>query len=366
MEYSIIIPYHSNETYLQLCLSTLVKTIPETVEIIIVVNNNQDSLPDFLEDKQFRVLASPQNLGYSKAINLGAEAALGKYLIFSDADTVYLDANWFNNLTAFYTSNDRIGIASSKLIDPDSNRIIDFGMGLSRYNNIHPFKDRPGDFEPALLTRQVQMACSANLIIEKELFSNLGQLDTDLINFYQDNDLCLRIKEMGKECWVVANSIVYHRGASASINRSSYRADIKGYYVAKNIHRMTIDGDIYFDINFRSLEAALQKRISSDKYLLIDLSTVADGDWFQQLIGKYLEIYLTYEFKLSERDVNHISLLDELGINIIQTTVPVIYLVDRYIALKANALWMRLRDCTTDLVIDRNMNIVPFCEIDHA
>src|ERR1700749_304989 len=102
MEYSIIIPFHSNEMYRQLCLNTLVKTIPETVEIIVVVNNNQDAPPDYLQNKRFRVLISPQNLGYSKAINLGAEAAFGKYLIFSDADTVYLDANWFNNLTAFY------------------------------------------------------------------------------------------------------------------------------------------------------------------------------------------------------------------------------------------------------------------------
>ncbi|BAU51868.1 glycosyltransferase family 2 protein [Mucilaginibacter gotjawali] len=366
MEYSIIIPYHSNETYLQLCLNTLVKTIPESVEIIVVVNNNQGSPPSYLEDKRFRALISPQSLGYSKAINFGAEAALGKYLIFSDADTVYLDADWFDNLTAFYHSDDQIGIASSKLIDPDSNRIIDFGMGLSRYNNIHPFKDRPVDFKPALSARQVQMACSANLIIERELFSDLGKLDTDLVNFYQDNDLCLRVKEIGKECWVVANSVVYHRGGSASINRSPYRADIKGYYAAKNFHRMTIDGEVYFDINFQSLEAALRKKVSLGKYLLIDLSTVADGDWFQQVISKYLAIYLTYEFKYSERDVRHIPLLDVLGINIIQTTVPVIYFVDRYIALKANALWMRLRDCAADLVIDRNMNIVPFCEIDHA
>jgi len=366
MEYSVIIPYHSNETYLQLCLSTLTGTIPETVEIIVVVNNNQGILPSQLEDKRFTVLTSPQNLGYSKAINLGAEAASGKYLIFSDADTVYLDADWFNNLTAFYTSGDQIGIASSKLIDPASDRIIDFGMGLSKYNNIHPFKDRPIDFKPALINRQVQMACSANLIIEKELFFNLGKLDTDLVNFYQDNDLCLKVREVGKECWVVANSIVYHKGSSTSVNRLPYRADIKGYYVARNFHRMKIDGDVYFEINFHSLEKTLQKKISSGKYLLIDLSTVADGDWFQQVISQYLEIYLTYEFKYIERDVSHIPLVDALGINIIQTTVPIIYFVDRYISLNGNALWTRLRDCSQDLVIDRNMNIVPFAKIDHA
>ena len=249
MKHSIIIPYHSNETYLSLCINTLQQTIPNETEIIVVINSPEKPKISSTLSKKLKVISIGKSIGYSKAINIGAEAAKGQYLIFSDCDTVYTQKEWFNNLTSFYSTNKKIGIASSKLINPFTNRIIDFGMALSKYNNIHPFMDREADFTLTLKNRRVQMACSANMIIERDLFMQLGMMDTDLINYYQDVDICLRLKDFKKECWVVANSIVYHKGSSSNVKRDSYRADIKGIYVSKNYFRMQNDIEDYFKLN---------------------------------------------------------------------------------------------------------------------
>lgn len=356
MEYSIIVPYHSNINYLNLCIQSLTTTVPDEVEIIVVANNSNKLEHNKLEfSDRIKVINVYKNLGYSKAINLGVEHSSGKYLIFSDSDVVYYDSDWFNNLTSFYLSNEAIGIASSKLINPLTDRIIDYGMALSKYNNAHPFMDRPIGFEPTMKNLKVQMACSANMIIERDLFYSLGMIDTDLINFYQDTDICLKLKDFGKECWVVANSLAYHKGSSAQINRLSYRADIKGYYVAKNLHRMEIDLDKYFKINFDWLQK--RKPIKRKKYLFVDCSSVADREWFYKIIGQYFELYDIYEIGSPNRDIDHISLIDYLGTNILKTDVPIIYFVDRYIAVSNNTIWSKFRDCSEDIVIDRNANI---------
>lgn len=365
MEYSIIIPFHSNRTYLELCLTSLENTVPKSVEIIIVVNNSKQDKTLQINKERFKVLSVNQNIGYSKAINLGANTATGKYLIFCDSDTVYLQADWFYNLTTFYTLNKNVGIASSKLVNPTSNRIIEFGMALSKYNNIHPFMDRPISFEPTKNNRRVQMACSANMIIEKDLFLRMGMLDVDLFNYYQDNDLCLRLKDFKKECWVVANSVAYHKGSSCDINKASYRADIKGYYMAKNFHRMDLDLQEYFKINYEYFR--LHEKINNDKtrYLLIDISTVADDEWYYDVIKKYFSIYDIYELRHPVRDTEYLSLIDFLGVNILKTDVPIIYFVDRYISLNKNSLWRKLRNCNSDIIIDRNTNIVGFANLEN-
>ncbi len=364
MEYSVIVPYHSNKHYLKLCLSSLQKTLPPEVEVIVVVNNAnfKNGTPE-IDEKRFHVIKIDRNIGYSRAINHGVQEASGKHLVFADSDTIYTHKDWFQNLTGFYKSSYRIGIASSKLINPYTNRIIDFGIAWSRCTNSHPFMDRPANLPIVSKNRRVQMACSANMIIEKDLFISMGMMDTDLLNYYQDNDLCLRLKDFNKECWVVSDSLVYHKGSSTNISREPYRADIKGLYLAKNVNRIEQDHHHYFDIN---LSYVLKKNPSTKitgKFLLIDISTVADFGWFQDIIIEHFSIYDTYDFKFGKRDSSHIPLIDQLGSNILTLSLPIIYFVDRYISLLNNTLWTVLRDCKHDLVIDRNFNIVPFAQL---
>ena len=360
MKYSIIVPYHSNKNYLHLCLQSLINTVPKSVEIIVVVNNNNENGYNVdIPYNRVKVIRVKENLGYSKAINLGVEKSKGEYLIFLDSDTVCFDKNWFSNLTSFYASTENIGIASSKLINPSTGRIIDFGMALSKYNNAHPFMDRPVNFPPTLENRKVQMACSANMIIERNLFYELGMIDTDLVNFYQDTDICLKLKDHNKECWVVANSLAYHRGSSTEVNRASYRADVKGHFMAKNFHRMEIDLDNYFQTNYDYFEIENKHQIKQ-KYLLVDCSSIADREWFYKIIGRYFSLYDIYEVSYPIRDISHISLIDHLGTNILKMNVPIIYFVDRFISLKNNSIWENFRDCSRDIIIDRNANIVSY------
>lgn len=355
MNVSIVVPYHSNRNLLDACLRSLLKTVPDDVEIILVQNNADASKIGFeVESQRVRSIIIPKNLGYSKAINLGVAEARGEVLILSDADSFYMPG-WYTALLADHTGLNPYGMTSAKLLNPLTGRIIDFGMGLTTFNNAHPFKDMPADHTLVSRSRQVQMACSACMMITREAFDTVGGMDEDLYNFYQDTDLCLRLNEAGYSVFISEAPRVFHQGDSAETNRSAYRADVKGVYYGKNMDRMHVDMHKYFDEAFQHLR---QQCNFLPKYAYINCSTVADYNWYQEVILQYFRLDHIGDFSQPHRDSDRLNLLSLLPHNALQSAQPNIYFIDRYVSLITNVYWRHLREGRGDLVIDRNANMV--------
>jgi GT2 family glycosyltransferase len=359
-EYSIIVPFHSNLKALELCLTTLLQTVPNEVEKLVVLNNERDEDATIhLEAwKGIRFVHYKRSLGYPCAINKGATIAAGRKLIFCDADTFYRTP-WFGHLTRFHARTPNIGLVSSRLLDPNTFRVLDFGVGFTKYNAPHPQRDMLASDPTVSSRRKVQAACSANVIIEAKLFERLGMFDEGLNNGYCDLDLCLRLNEAGCDCWVISQSTVFHRGNSSNLHNDTYRGDIKAVFWAKNIARIQPDMHRYFkdNIAFKGFGA------DSAEYLLVDLSSVADREWHHEMLRENFKLISIYNYPMPARDLPAISLIDHLGLNILETRVPILYFVDRFIALRGNHLWHEMRKNKSDLVMDRNANIMRMEEV---
>ncbi|HEX2834440.1 MAG TPA: glycosyltransferase [Thermoanaerobaculia bacterium] len=357
---SIVIPFHSNARLLELSLATIAATVPDGVEILLVFNNSDASaLPANVDTRRIRILDLGRSAGYAHAANAGAAAATRHRLIFSDADTFYAPG-WFERLTSFHASTKGIGVASPKLLDPKTGRVADFGIAFTRYNAPHPQMDVFAEHATVQAHRRVQAACSACMIVDAGLFQAAGGFDPDLHNFYTDLDFCIRLNERGFENWVVADAIAYHRGSSAQTHRDAYKADVKAVFAAKNGPHITIDMPEYFRSEIRHF------RISHDApgpYVLIDLSTVVDRGWHHELLRELLPIVSVYEYALPTRDASSISLIEHLGVSILDFRTPLLYFVDRFVALRTNVMWHSLRNANGDLVVDRNGNIATLAEI---
>lgn len=365
LKYSIIIPYHSNQNLLKVCLQSLLNSVPNDVEIIVVANNsNEQELQINLPDARCRLIKVKHELFYPKAINLGVEHARGDIMIFCDAD-IYCTPGWFQKLTNFYNSRPDIGYCSSKLLDPADGSIIDFGIGFTAYNSPHPFKGRPADFSLVGQNIRVQAACAANSIIAKEVFIELGGFDERLVHSYSDIDLCLRLRERGLGTYCVHDSLVYHKGSSTigSGMSNSLKGDTKGYYMALNAHRIKIDMDRYYSMAIE--EQRRTKLKLSSEYYLVDLTTIADKQWHYDMFSELMKTRWTdrYNCPYRERDAVHISLYELFDSNIRNLRFPILFFTDDYRALRNNDIWCHLRDCSRDWVIDRNANILPFCAL---
>ncbi|MCF8276166.1 MAG: glycosyltransferase [Flavobacteriales bacterium] len=355
---SIIIPYYNETHLIEGCIYSILQSVQtKRVEVIVVVSNPSIVEPN-IDDERVSILRGEKALSYPEAINFGAEKSNGKYLIFSDSD-VFVSKSWFTSLIHFFIANESkgVGIASSKLLNPDNDSILDFGIAFSNYNSPHLHRSRRKDTPLTNENQAVQAACSASMMTTREKFHAVSGLNTRLPYSYCDLDLCLRYKSRNWSTWVVADAIAYHQGDSSKIISGTSKSDVKSRFWALNEGNISIDLPDYFKKHFEIFNRSFKL---SDSYLLVDVSTVVDRDWYYDIFVSDLGIPINdiYQKGFSTRDASHIPLYGFLGWNVLKLRFPLLFFTDDFSALVPNKLWWEIRPKGKDMIIDRNAN---FC-----
>jgi GT2 family glycosyltransferase len=344
-----------------LCLGSLEKDGGAFDEIIIVSNGGQrPPKPPSIGGTSIQVLHYEEALGYAAAINRGAEKARSHFLLFCDADTFFPISGWVTKHLELRASNPNIGITSSKLINYRTDRILDFGIGRTRLSNFHPCRDALVSDPRVQNSRPVQMACSAVMMIERELFRCVGGFDESLRYYYQDVDLCLRLKKEHRQVWVVADAIAYHRGGSSNLTRAPFQIDERAHYTVKNAPLMEVDYPRYLK---EALAPYLDHVTSSGPFGLVNLSTMIDMNVALEVIGNYSAIKTVAAWTPPSRDIESITLPDVVETRVLRYKGPLLIFVDRFLCLRFNALWRSARDTNADLVVDRHANVFLFDQI---
>lgn len=369
MRQSIIIPFHKDKGMLLFSLKTLRETLPDDQDIdIIVVGNNSDSSElDFQipwpDVKYYKIY---KDLLYPGAVNYGVAKASGEIITICDPDVFFLP-NWYMPLLyAFIEKN--AGVVSSKLINPCSGRILDFGVYYSKYNAIHSLMGAKADHPLAKYDRKVQSACSAVFMTSKTLFESVGGMELDLPFAYTDFDFCLKLYAKGYPTWVIADSCVYHKGSTDPNNSKYYsfsylRTDCKGLFYAKDYHIMKLDFGQWFKESYNYFRKEYPDY--PYRYVLIDLTTIYNREDYYDIFQNDMGIeFLDREVvRIKSRNAPAVSLHQEVSFNLIDCNSPLLYFVDTFISLFHNDLWFKMRDISKDIIIDRHGNILPCTDI---
>lgn len=249
--FSIIVPYHKGDSYLKLCLESLLYTVRPSDEIIVVINNEEPEIHKFkLNNSRIKYINYYENLGYAKAVNKGVLHAKNDYVIFCDYDLIFL-SGWLEKSWKLFASDESIGATSCKLIDPYENKVLDFGIAFSGYNFAHPHLGLSPNHPLVRQNRIVQMGCTGGFLIAKSTFQTVGGFNEEFGTLYTDLDICLRLKSKGYVIGEVADAIAYHFGGDLvhdnRIYKQSYlKADVKGVFMKNNADVIVEDLSIYY------------------------------------------------------------------------------------------------------------------------
>jgi len=217
-EVSVIIPVYNAYDYTERCLESLYASMPKgfAFETIVVDNGSFDETTSLADAKynKFRCLHQPKNLGFARACNIGADAATGRYLYFLNNDT-YVFPGAISALHDVLTKNRSVGIAGSRLLYPDFT-VQHAGIACTDELTFdHVFRGYPSEHPFVLEKRGMLAVTGASLMIEKEDFFSLGKFDEDLINSYEDIDLCLKMRKSGREVLYAPDSVLLHYEGSS-------------------------------------------------------------------------------------------------------------------------------------------------------
>ena len=164
----------------------------------------------------FRLATLSANGGYSTVNNLGASLARGRMLLLLNSDVLPSRPGWLSRMVDFYDAHPQIGALAPKLLYEDDS-IQHAGLyferppGAESWSNEHFYKGLHSAFPAANIARAVPAVTGACLMIGAELYRELGGLRGSYVRGdYEDSDLCLRLREQGRECWYLPTVELYH------------------------------------------------------------------------------------------------------------------------------------------------------------
>jgi len=240
----ILVNYRSENNLLQ-CLLSLERFLIDINHEIVIVNNDAEEF--LLEIKknfpQAVIIEQKENVGFGRAINAGAEISEGEILFILNPDTEILDD--LNPIVEILEKNPEIGAVGPKLLG-ENGKIQEWSTGveisfldLIRNNLGLP---RSKKIWESLATRETYWISGAALFIPREIFLQMGGFDENFFMYFEDNDLCRRIRGVGKKLLYFPEVAIRHWGGKSSQDSQKQ----KQYFFASQ--------DYYFQKHFGSVQ----------------------------------------------------------------------------------------------------------------
>lgn len=216
---SIIIVHFDNRSILSECLQSCKKITYPNYEIIIV-NNGSKSLLTVSELQSSTVgiatlINTYENMGYSKANNMGIEKALSHhadYVLLLNDDTV-VSPNFLEILLEEGEKSPGTGILGPKvyyLSDPKRISFAGAYFDSQTCRVFTPGADRIDDGDSSIPSDSDYISGCA-LLIKKEAIEKIGRLDERFFLYWEDVDWGLRSKKAGLRNMIVPSAHIWHR-----------------------------------------------------------------------------------------------------------------------------------------------------------
>lgn len=194
-----------------------------------------DKLPPH---QKFSILRIEKNRGFTGGNNIGIEYILKErktdYILLLSNDTV-VDKDFLGELVKVGESDDKIGVVGPTVYYYDNdnqNRIQSAGAKIN-WNKGNITLLRSGDIDNRKFHEliEVDYVAGCALLAKKELFEKIGYLNTDYFAYWDDTELCIRVKEAGYKVLCIPKAKIWHKGLSTTKKTSGFYE----YHMARNM-----------------------------------------------------------------------------------------------------------------------------------
>jgi len=225
----IIVTYNSLNTVDE-CLASLLASGLSAPQIHIVDNNSVDeTVPHILRNYPgVEVIRSPENLGFSKANNLGVRESLSELVMFANPDVIFLPGA-VEELVQALTVRRATGICGPLILDRDlcpkpesylfpvsvlGTFLLQFHLWKLAY---HAYKSLDQILRLKHPRRRAALS-GACMVVRREDFVRVGGFDEDLFMYGEDFDLCEKVLQAGLEVVQVPAAKIIHIGGGTYTN----------------------------------------------------------------------------------------------------------------------------------------------------
>ncbi len=249
VDISIVIVNWNVRDLLRKCLESIYKFTKDiTYEVFVVDNNSSDASAEMVSQEfpQARLIANSQNRGFAAANNQGFSLAKGRYALMLNPDT-QLTNNALKAMVEFMDANPAINAIAPRLTFADGSLqhscrhfpnfftdlmetfFLDELCAKNKICNWYKMGLWPHD-----RMRQVDQPYGACLMFRTEDLRRLQFMDERFFMYYDEVDLCYRLKKSGGKIFFLPQISIVHHG-----NRSSKQ-------IGSACHRWKLQSQIRF------------------------------------------------------------------------------------------------------------------------
>jgi GT2 family glycosyltransferase len=230
--------HHRGREMLDICLRSLLESTDAKPEIVVVLNGCDEELPDIVESSsRIHVVDTGEPVGFSAANNIGVAwakrrlGAAGAYY-FVNNDTRSEPDSLARQLDALNAAPNTAVVGPTLLIEWAPDHLNSLGLNVT--DDAWGWDEGIGialaDYGPLPQRRQVVAVTGSAMLVDAEVYDRVGGW-TELYDYYfEDIDLCLKIRNAGFDVVHEPTAVVGHH-VSATMTLGS---DHKFYLFYRN------------------------------------------------------------------------------------------------------------------------------------
>jgi N-acetylglucosaminyl-diphospho-decaprenol L-rhamnosyltransferase len=231
----VIVTYRSREDIASCLQSVKAAVAGIHAEIVVIDNASGDGTVEIAQaESGVRVVALPQNVGFSAGINAGLRATTGRYVWWVNPDGRLIDGS-VRDVLAWMDDHPDVGIIGGKILDPDgtvqrsARSFPSYGAALGhRYSLLtrwfpgNPWSRRYLRGEATFTHPEpVDWVSGACVLHRRAVSEALHGLDEQFFMYVEDVDFCLRAWKAGWKVYFHPGIVMEHAvgGSSKQVNR---------------------------------------------------------------------------------------------------------------------------------------------------
>ncbi len=242
---SIIIVSFKGRERLTKCLEALNSFTGKNFssEVIVVDNKSGDETIIKIEERfpKFRFIYNEINGGFANGCNLGSKSAAGEFILFLNPDTVASESE-VEKLLNIAKQNPAFRILSCRQVNENGRESTASGP-FPQFFNLTGFQRAVfGRLTPdaRCLTPEISFPdwiSGSVMMMRKELFQKLKGFDEDFWMYFEDVDLCRRVRNISGEIAFCRNITIEHNhGGSSRINLKTESLTKTEVHISRHIY----------------------------------------------------------------------------------------------------------------------------------
>jgi GT2 family glycosyltransferase len=212
MHCAVIVLAWNGEKYLPACLDALIAQNDVQAELIVVDNASTDTSREIVQRyaPQVRLIANPENLGFSGGNNVGLAATNAEVVVLLNQDTEVRNG-WLRAILNTFLENQQIGIVGCKALYP-TGQIQHAGAKINPIDAVATHIGQ-GEADQGQYNQSadVDYVTGAAFAIHRRVLLEIGNLDEGFNPaIYEEVDYCYRARRSGFRVVYQPQAVLIH------------------------------------------------------------------------------------------------------------------------------------------------------------